>query len=94
MENQVLITQITPDKLSELIRKTLKDELSKIDTTVNPAKFLTREETAKLLRVSYVTLWDWTNKGIIKASKIGTRVLYLESNVLEAVQEVLDRKNK
>lgn len=51
-----------------------------------PDELLTPEETAKLLKVSKVTLWDWTaNRGILKKHSIGTQVRYLKSEVLSAV---------
>ena len=37
-------------------------------------QLLTREETAKLLSVSLVTLWDWTKKDIIPAYRIGNKI--------------------
>lgn len=48
---------------------------------------LTREETAKLLSVSLVTLWDWTRKDIIPAYRIGNKIRYKKSEVLNALQQ-------
>jgi excisionase family DNA binding protein len=50
-------------------------------------KLLTREETAKMLSISLVTLWDWTNKNILQAYRIGKKVRYKKSEVLEALQK-------
>ncbi|WP_262884008.1 helix-turn-helix domain-containing protein [Muricauda hadalis] len=49
---------------------------------------MTRKETAKLLCISLPTLNDWTKTGIVKAHRIGNRVLYKEQEVLEALNEV------
>ena len=49
---------------------------------------LTREETSKLLSVSLVTLWDWTRKDIIPAYRIGNKVRYKKSEVLNALQQM------
>lgn len=49
---------------------------------------LTREETSKLLSVSLVTLWDWTRKDIIPAYRIGSKVRYKKSEVLNALQQM------
>jgi excisionase family DNA binding protein len=51
-------------------------------------KLLTREETAKILLVSLVTLWDWTRKDFIPAYRIGNKVRYKKSEVLEALQKM------
>lgn len=50
-------------------------------------KLLTREETAKMLSISLVTLWDWTNKNILQAYRIGKKIRYKKSEVLEALQK-------
>ena len=49
---------------------------------------LTREETAKLLSVSLVTLWGWTKKDIVPAYRIGNKVRYKKSEVLNALQQM------
>ncbi len=49
---------------------------------------LTREETSKLLSVSLVTLWDWTRKDIIPAYRIGNKVRYKKSEVINALQQM------
>lgn len=51
-------------------------------------KLLTREETAKMLSVSLVTLWDWTRKDLIPAYRIGNKVRYKKSEVLKALQQM------
>lgn len=51
-------------------------------------QLLTREETAKMLSVSLVTLWDWTRKDIVPAYRIGNKVRYKKSEVSEALQKM------
>jgi hypothetical protein len=51
---------------------------------------LTREETAKMLSISLVTLWVWDKKDIIQSYRIGNKVRYKKSDVLNA----LTKKNK
>ena len=48
-------------------------------------ELLTPDETGKLLKVSKVTVWDWTKRGILKKHTIANQVRYLRSEVLEAV---------
>lgn len=48
-------------------------------------ELLTPEETARLLKVSKVTVWDWEKRGILKKHSIGNQVRYLRSEVIFAV---------
>lgn len=56
--------------------------------TTNNDKLLTREETAKMLSISLVTLWEWTRKDIIPAYRIGSKVRYKKSEVLNALEQM------
>ena len=50
----------------------------------NDERFLTREETAKLLHVDYSTLWRWHKLGLLCPNKVGPRrVMYKYSDVLK-----------
>ena len=51
---------------------------------------LTRQETAKILSISLVSLWDWTRKDLIPAYRIGGKVRYKKGEVLKS----LIQKNK
>lgn len=48
---------------------------------------LSREEAAKLLSISLVTLWDLTRKDKIPAYRIGNKVRYKKSDVLNALTQ-------
>ncbi len=50
-------------------------------------EYLTRKEVSALLKISLVTLNDWTSQGVIPAYKIGTRVRYRKSDVIDALQK-------
>ncbi len=54
-------------------------------STAEPDELLTPDETAKLLKVSKVTVWDWEKKGLLKKHHIGNQVRYLRSEVMFAV---------
>ena len=58
--------------------------------TNNDEVILTRKEAAKLLSISLVTLWNLTRKDQIPAFRIGNKVRYKKSDVLNA----LTQKNK
>jgi excisionase family DNA binding protein len=55
--------------------------------TNNSEIILSREEAAKLLKISLVTLWDLTRKDKIPAFRIGNKVRYKKSDVLNALTQ-------
>ncbi|MDB4271074.1 helix-turn-helix domain-containing protein, partial [bacterium] len=50
-----------------------------------PIELLTREETAKYLKISLSTLWHWSKKGKLTAYGIGNRVYYKRSEVEKGI---------
>jgi excisionase family DNA binding protein len=53
----------------------------------NSEIILSRDEAAKLLSISLVTLWDLTRKDKIPAFRIGHKVRYKKSDVLNALTQ-------
>lgn len=52
------------------------------------SQILTRQETARLFKVSLQTLYNWTRDGILKAYKIGNRhVYYKVDEVMAALRQ-------
>ena len=49
-------------------------------------KLLTRQQTADILQISLVTLWTWNKNNIVTFYKIGNKVRYKKSEVLNALQ--------
>lgn len=85
---QTLLIQASLSDIEAVVRKVLDDRLNdlipqrKEDTPL----YLTRDEAAKMLRITLPTLNDWTKLGRIPVQRIGRRVLYALSdieNVLE-----------
>lgn len=75
--------------------RTMMIEAASIALKYNPPKaipaieadeLLTPEETAKLLKVSKVTVWDWEKRGILNARRIGNQVRYLRSEIMAAAR--------
>ena len=67
MAKEIYLNGLTADQLSEMIRESLRDELQQLRPLrqKSDAKYLTRQETARRLRISLVTLTDWVNRGKI-----------------------------
>lgn len=58
-------------------------------------RFITREETAKLLHVDFSTLWRWNKLDILRPNKVGPRrVMYKYSDVLRKLNGEGQQKEK
>jgi len=86
--NATLIQNVTPEEFSETLRLIVREEISAIQTKESTPRFLTRQEVANLLKISLPTLNEYTRTGIIKGSRIGSRILYDEISIKEAVKDI------
>lgn len=94
-QNEKLLVQLSVNELQELIAKSVTDEVNKLIKVIQmiPAenyenKVITREETARLLKVSLTTLYHWNKKNILKNKKINSRVYYLKNDVMDKLKLV------
>ena len=88
MEKAIMLYNLSPTDLEELIRKVVSEQVEvfkKNTLTEKPNELLTREETCLLLKISLTSLWKWTKIGKIKAYGIGNRVYYKKGELLESV---------
>lgn len=88
MESAIMLHNLTPSDLEELIRKVVSDQLEEFRknlSTENPDELLTRAEACSLLKVNLTTLWNWTKKGKIIAYGIGNRVYYKRGELMESL---------
>ncbi|WP_051224523.1 helix-turn-helix domain-containing protein [Flavobacterium tegetincola] len=91
----MLVTLDVAD-LQNLIKDAIRNELENLKNLIqinpkdseNESNLLTREETAKLLKVSFTSLFHWANKNILKPKKLGRRVYYLKSEVYDKLNAV------
>ena len=65
------------DVIRDEVRRTIEEERQK----ARPARYLSRDEVCQLVGISKPTLWKKTKDGEIKATKVGRRVTYAESEV-------------
>lgn len=61
------------------------EDLKKFYQLKEPATYLSRKETADLLKVDLSTLWNWHQKKILIPKGIGKRVLYDRKDVEKAI---------
>lgn len=84
MKQNIIIEKVTLQELQEMFSNVLESKIEYLKTkkqSSNETKFLTRKETAEILRISLPTLTDWTRQGFLNTINIGRRVLYSYSEV-------------
>ena len=58
-----------------------------------PDRYLSGEETQKLLGgVSSVSLWEWRRKGIIQGYRIGNKVFYKYSELMQCGKRIIENE--
>lgn len=91
MDNLILTTHTTEELtglISQAVREAIKNSLPVFTSTPPSEKLLTRKETADKLKISLVTLNDWTKRGMIQSYLIGGRVLYKETEIEKSLHQV------
>ena len=63
--------------VADEVRRTIEEERQK----ARPERYLSRDEVCKLIGISKPTLWKKTKDGEIKATTVGRRVFYGESEI-------------
>lgn len=88
MEKQVLLTQLNPNDLNEMIANGIKEHLPQIIEEhfklkhLDEDKLLTRKEVCELLRLSYVSLHKKMKEGL-PFKRAGRRVLFSKKEILD-----------
>lgn len=67
-------------------QNTLAEDFDPMTPDEKDARFLTVDQTAKLMHVHYQTMLRWTETGKIPASKIGGRVLVLRAELEQLIE--------
>lgn len=88
---EIILSGLTVDDLIEKLSLVLNE---KIKTMAHPPpiseqpEYYTREEAAKILRITLPTLRAHTKIGKVKGCRIGGRVLYRHDDLDKAVKEI------
>lgn len=85
MQQQLLIS-LSPEELRGMVEDAVKTALAGFKQQAPAPKLLSRKEAAKFLGVSLVTLDQWEKDGKVKSSRIGSRVRYLEADLIKALK--------
>ncbi|MFB6457618.1 helix-turn-helix domain-containing protein [Chitinophaga sp. Hz27] len=92
MKNDFVLTPIPLDQLRMMIAETVTAELSRhleqaAITKVN-AELITRKEAATMLGISLPTLLDFTKTGKIRGYRLGTRIRYKRSEIIDSLKQI------
>lgn len=92
----IQLVTISTDELKSLIKDSVSEllqgiELPHPDPNSNHSEFLTRKQTAEKLHISLTTLDTYTRIGILKAGKVGSRVLYSSTQIDEFISGKLSQ---
>lgn len=95
----LILTTVTGDQFNEMKTDVteLKKGLQTLLTLIQPpqqTEYLNRKEAAKLLKVSLVTLNEWTKEGIVQGYRIASRVRYKRTELEIAHSQINTSKNK
>jgi excisionase family DNA binding protein len=94
MSRQTVVDGLSVDELKSIITDAMGEVLKSIAVPQKEqSKYLTREETGDLLRISLPTLGEYTKKGILKGYRIGGRVLYSKQEVVASLKQIVSFKH-
>lgn len=84
---------LSPLPLADLVGEIARAVRTEIDArphtaTPTPEELLTREEAAQLLGITLPTLREYTRRGLVTGYRIGTRVRYKRSEVVNSLQQI------
>ena len=92
--NAIQIQGINAETLISKIKEVVKEVIPQPQPQTIKDSLLTRKEVCTMLQVSLVTVHNWTKQGILNPYRIGNKLRFKESEVLEALQSVNAKNNQ
>lgn len=90
-KNVTQVFGITPQEFKDSILSDFREEIKTLSQNfqpILPTEYLTRQETAKILKVSLVTLSDWNKKQILIPYRLGKLIRYKRSEIEMALIKI------
>jgi len=87
----IQFVQVTPEQLQNAIIDGVKLQLDDLKANFQPKEpntYLTRQDVADMLKIDLSSVWNWTNKGILKSYQISGRVYFKLAEVESAIVEL------
>jgi excisionase family DNA binding protein len=96
MENKktILLHNITPDELKDMIVADLKIEIEKLIVKTAKPKNYSVQEVSKMLGLSKLTIYNYIKKGTLAANKIGRKYIICSKSLEKALKDVKSLKYK
>ena len=95
-DNITQVFGITPEEFKDSIVTDVRAEIKSLAQyfqPITPTEYLTRQETAKILKVSLVTLSDWNKKKILNPYRLGNLIRYKRSEIDLALIRINSKKS-
>jgi hypothetical protein len=94
--NQIFLNGVSVEDLLEQISRLIDCKLGLLSPKEKNQEneYITRADTAKLLKITLPTLHEWSKIGYLKSYKIGSRVLYKKCEVIQTLENLPSFKHK
>jgi len=92
----ILLYNITPGEFKNELISELKEVIHELILETKkekPVEYLTRQQVAKMLKISLVTISEWNKKGILKPYRIGRLVRYKSNELQDALTRIPYQRN-
>ena len=86
---------VSPEEFKESILTDVRAEIKSLAQNfkpITPPEYLTRQETAQILKVSLVTLSDWNKKKILNPYRLGNLIRYKRAEIEQALININSKK--
>ncbi len=90
----ILLYNITPEELKDLIISELKKELESFRIQSSKPENYSVQEVSKILGLSELTVYNYIKKGMLSAKKIGRKYIISSESLEKALTEVKSLKYK
>ncbi|WP_100613610.1 helix-turn-helix domain-containing protein [Confluentibacter citreus] len=88
----ILLHNITPDELKNMIIADLKSEIETLLLKANDTQNYSVQKASKLLGCSELTIYNYIKKGLLPAFKIGRHYIIKKIDIDNALKEVKSLK--
>jgi hypothetical protein len=88
MQNSILLQNVSPEQLTELMGKVFKTQLEDFKKNLNtndPDILLTRAEACEFLKIEQTTLYHWVKAGKVLCYGIANRRFFKKSDLLNSL---------
>ena len=95
MNKELVFTSLPLDEMEVMITRAVRESISKLATqqpTDNQSELITRKQAAQMLNLSLPTLREYTVRGIVPSYRVGSRVRYKKSEVINCLTKVKSSK--